>query len=63
MDINETLSQVLAVKDIILKTWEEWDGDVMPTSTELRAVELAELVDSLNNFINKDGFLPDAWRK
>jgi hypothetical protein len=53
MDPNETLDQLLAIAERI------HDGDERPHD----AGELADLLDNLDHWLSKGGFLPDRWKK
>jgi hypothetical protein len=53
MDPNETLRQIRTLANRILN--DEY--------TEYDSLELAELIDSLDNWILKGGFLPNNWQK
>jgi hypothetical protein len=54
MDPNENLKQQLAIARAILAD---------KSDHSFGAVQLAELVEALDGWITKGGFLPDRWRK
>jgi hypothetical protein len=57
MDPNENLKeQVEIAKDILLP-------DASDMELEEKAVRLAELVVALDEWIQKGGFLPEAWKR
>lgn len=53
MDPNETLRLLLAIAERI------HDGDERPHD----AGELADLVDNLDSWLSKGGFLPERWSR
>lgn len=62
MDPDICLRDCLRLAEqIIEEADEEADKDVLMHSTE--AVELAEAVQNLSNWIQRGGFLPKDWRK
>jgi hypothetical protein len=54
MDPNANLAEQLQIAKLLL--------DESPNNA-LAAIRLAELVESLNAWIQGGGFLPDAWRR
>jgi hypothetical protein len=59
MDPNRTLAELLAHAAAVLKVSDE-DGDMRPFWDEVERT--AELIQALDGWIAKGGFLPDRWR-
>lgn len=57
MDPDKTLEKMLR---LALKTQEQWDPD---EGVGIDALELAELVIAMHEWITNGGYLPKAWRK
>lgn len=60
MDPNATLAEMVGLAELIQKDYEDEDGNGVDQDDANR---LAELVEALNNWILKGGFLPKAWRE
>ena len=54
MDPNQTLTEIRALAAHVAMT-EEWDRD--------DAKELATLVQALDEWLSRGGFLPEAWER
>jgi hypothetical protein len=59
MDPNATLAEMVGLAEVIQKDYEDEDGNGVDQDDANR---LAELVEALNNWIRKGGFLPTAWQ-
>lgn len=57
MDPNANLKEMLELAASIIKSSDEYPSDL------IEAVRLAELVESLNDWIRHGGFLPRDWMK
>lgn len=60
MDPNKTLANMLSIASDFI---EAVDRDGAETVDAADACELAELVQALDGWMRKGGFLPDAWAK
>jgi hypothetical protein len=58
MDPTECLREILELAHEILQN----DDDPVETFTGHEPVRLAELVEALNDWILKGGFLPESWQ-
>jgi hypothetical protein len=60
MDPNATLAEMLGLAEVIQQEYGDTDGNGVDQDDANR---LAELVEALNSWIMKGGFLPKAWRE
>lgn len=65
MDPNANLAEQ---RRIVARLMAAWDSDASTLSEFLDAIakdamRLAELVEALDGWISKGGFLPDAWAR
>jgi hypothetical protein len=60
MDPNATLKELRTLAARILSD-DVFDDDVAPSEAEARALRLAELVEALDQWLTRSGFLPAAW--
>lgn len=68
MDPDANLREQLEVSRGILEAWDDCNADGTLTSAQAEFVadeanRLAELIESLDNWIRKGGFIPARWRK
>ena len=64
MDPDATLEELLEISESTIKLSEsEKFPDIEPTEVELFACRSAELVQALDEWIRKGGFLPRRWRE
>lgn len=64
MDPNANLKEQLEIARDIIKTWDDSNADeVFTVAVRVadRANRLAELVETLDEWIRKGGFLPARW--
>lgn len=63
MDPNANLAEIRnAVADIITAERDSVDNAATGAAIYDTAVRLAELVEALDSWVCKGGFLPDAWK-
>lgn len=60
MDPNATLVEMLALAEMIQQEYGDTDGNGVDQDDANR---LAELVEALNGWITRGGFLPKAWER
>ena len=60
MDPNATLKEMVELAESIQQDYGDTDGNGVDQDDANR---LAELVEALNGWILKGGFLPKAWRE
>lgn len=69
MDPNENLREALAVARDILNAWDQADdvlGELphaLKAEVAEKAERLAELVEGLDGWLSRGGFLPAAWER
>ncbi len=64
MDPDANLKEQLEIAKRLLKKFMDSDKDMaFDESDEGDVVRLAELVEAMDGWIRKGGFLPAAWRK
>ena len=63
MDPNETLKGMRLIAEHFLSDQPGYQGtpDGEPTMDDAR--ELAELVQAIDGWLSRGGFLPDAWKR
>ena len=62
MDPNATLRDLLEYRDEIFEEWDNATEDGECEATD-REICIAELIDALDGWISRGGFLPQKWRK
>lgn len=60
MDPNAALQELLALKAKIMRQWDAADDTC--DFDEADVIRMAELVEALDGWIRKGGFLPERWR-